>query len=224
MRQGAELHGHEAVKAWQPDGSGFRVEADRGRYFAERLVFCGGAWSEPLLRDANVPLRVTRQTMGWFWPRQPEMFAYSRFPCWALDLEERSRFRGVHYGFPMMPDNPGFKIALHWPGEECDPDRVDRTPRPGDEVDLREALGRHFPGVGENAPLLSLRVCLYTNTSDSHFILDLHPRHERVSIACGFSGHGFKFASVVGEAMADLAMHGKTALPIGFLGLRRFGE
>lgn len=222
MRRGAEIRGHEPVTRWEADARGVRVKTERAAYTAERLVFCGGAWTSRLLAELGLPLRVTRQVMGWFWPREPDAFAYGRFPCWALDLEERKNFRGVHYGFPMAPTNPGFKIALHWPGETCDPDRVDRSPRPGDEADLRGALREHFPGVGADAPLLSLQVCLYTNSPDGHFILDRHPHHERVSIACGFSGHGFKFASVIGEAMADLAMHGRTDLPIGFLGLHRF--
>jgi sarcosine oxidase len=75
-----------------------------------------------------------------------------------------------------------------------------------------------------DGPLLSMRICLYTNSPDGHFIVDRHPVHERVTIACGFSGHGFKFAPVIGQALADLAVDGGTALPIGFLGLKRFGK
>ena len=73
-----------------------------------------------------------------------------------------------------------------------------------------------------DGPLAAMHVCLYTCSPDSHFVVDRHPRERRATIACGFSGHGFKFASVMGEALADLATRGATELPIGFLGFRRF--
>jgi len=93
-------------------------------------------------------------------------------------------------------------------------------PLPGDEDDFRPVLSKYLPEA--DGPLLSIRTCMYTVSPDSHFIIDRLPRHERVTIACGFSGHGFKFATVVGEVLADLAMHGKSEMPIGFLGFQRF--
>ncbi|MCZ6494017.1 MAG: FAD-dependent oxidoreductase, partial [Planctomycetota bacterium] len=116
---------------------------------------------------------------------------------------------------------PGLKVAHHFPGEPTTPDTIDRQALPEDEDDFRPALGRFIPHA--DGPLLSLHVCMYTNTPDSHFIIDRHPAHDRVTLACGFSGHGFKFASVIGEALADLALTGRTDLPIEFLGLGRFG-
>ncbi|MFB3137969.1 MAG: FAD-dependent oxidoreductase, partial [Phycisphaerales bacterium] len=107
------------------------------------------------------------------------------------------------------------------PGQPTTPDAIDRQSLPGDEDDFRPALRRFIPHA--DGPLLSMRVCMYTNTPDSHFIIDRHPAHDRVTIACGFSGHGFKFASVIGEALADLALTGRTDLPIEFLGLGRLG-
>jgi glycine/D-amino acid oxidase-like deaminating enzyme len=93
---------------------------------------------------------------------------------------------------------------------------------PADEADFRPALGRFIPGA--DGPLLAVRTCLYTNTPDSHFIIDRHPHLPGVAIACGFSGHGFKFASVVGEVLADLSVSGSTMHPVGFLGLGRFAR
>ena len=118
-----------------------------------------------------------------------------------------------------MPENPGLKIARHGRGQPTDPDAVKRDATPQDESEVRQIVERNLPdGVG---PLLSLRTCLYTNSPDGHFILDAHPAHPNVLLACGFSGHGFKFASVIGEVMADLAMQGATPLSVGFLGLSR---
>jgi sarcosine oxidase len=221
MRRGAELHGCEPVTSWDAAGDRVTVRTGRGVYHARHLVFAGGAWSGRLVRDLGVELKVTRQTLGWFWPRAPESFALGRLPVWAVDPAHGGPYRGIYYGFPMMPDAPGVKIALHWPtAEAVDPDTVDRRPLAGDEGPLREAVRRCLPAA--DGPLLSLRVCLYTSSPDGDFIIDRHPRHERVTVACGFSGHGFKFASVIGEVLADLATTGRSAQPIGFLGLERF--
>ena len=120
----------------------------------------------------------------------------------------------------MLSDNPGLKVARHGLGPVTDPDTVSRAPTAADEAEVNDILARNLPdGVG---PLLSMRVCLYTNSTDGHFIIDADPKHPNVILACGFSGHGFKFASVVGEVLADLALEGKTALPAHFLGLGRF--
>jgi sarcosine oxidase len=99
---------------------------------------------------------------------------------------------------------------------------VARDILPGDEETFRAGLRQFLPDA--NGPLLALRTCLYTNSPDGHFIIDRHPQHARVLVAAGFSGHGFKFASVIGEALADLAATGRTALPIDFLKLQRFGR
>ena len=216
LRAGAELHGREAVMEWRADAHGATVHTTRAVYHADHLVFCGGPWSGKLLRDLGVPLVVTRQVLGWVWPRKPELFALGQFPVWAIDRQDGT----LHYGFPMTSDVPGFKLAHHGPGEPTDPDRVEREPRPGDEETFRAVLRQMIPAG--DGPLLSMKVCLYTNSPDQHFIIDRHPESERVTIACGFSGHGFKFASVVGEILADLATTGRTALPAQFLRLDRF--
>jgi sarcosine oxidase len=216
MRHGAEIHGHEPVTAWEADRLSVTVRTAAGAYRAARLVVCGGAWSDKLVRDLGVPLRVTRQVLGWVQPRTPDAFRLGNFPCWMIEHADGTG----HYGFPTVSDNPGFKVAHHAPGPRVDPDTLDRNAVPADERDFRDVLRRFIPGA--DGPLLSLRLCMYTNSLDGHFILDRHPAHENVAVACGFSGHGFKFASVVGEAMADLATAGTTKLPIGFLGLKRF--
>jgi sarcosine oxidase len=216
LRAGAELHGHEAVTAWQSSSDGVAVTTARGTYRAKKLIFCGGAWSTKLVADLGVKLTVTRQVLGWLWPRNPEPFALGRHPVWGIEQADGS----LAYGFPMMSDNPGLKMARHAPGTPADPDTIAREPVAGDEQEVTGIAQRYLPdGLG---PVLALRICMYTNSPDGHFILDRHPRHENVLLACGFSGHGFKFASVIGEVLADLAMDGRTNMPVQFLGMSRF--
>jgi sarcosine oxidase len=218
LRAGAELHGHEPVIDWHAGPLGVTVRTRFGEYSADRLIFCSGAWSGQLIRELGIELLVTRQVVGWVWPKRPELFELGKLPVWGI--EERSG--GMAYGFPLMPENPGLKIALHARGPTVDPNQISRDILPGDEAEVCGVAERYLPdGKG---PLLSLRVCMYTNSPDSHFIIDTHPKYPRVILACGFSGHGFKFASVVGEILADLSCAGKTELPIEFLRLNRFSR
>ncbi len=213
---GAEIHAREPVTSWQADEHGASVVTQRGTYHADRLVLVGGAWSGRLLADLGVPLAVTRQTGGWTWPRRPELFELGRFPVWSIAREDGSS----HYGFPMLPDNPGFKTGHHWRSQAIDPDRVERGILPGDEEDFRYPIEHFLPDA--DGPTLALRTCLYTNSPDGNFIIDRHPRHPRVVLACGFSGHGFKFMPVIGEIMSQLALGERPELAIEFLSLTRF--
>lgn len=220
LQHGAMLHAHEPVIDWSQSASGVTVHTAKRSYLADQIIFCGGAWSAQLLCDLGLPLVVTRQVLGWVWPKKPEQFAIGTLPVWAINNPDGS----IHYGFPMLPGGshgrPGFKIAHHFQGTPTTPQTIQRIPHPDDESDFRHVLERFIPDA--NGPLLSMAVCMYTNSPDSHFIIDRHPHHGRAIIACGFSGHGFKFASVMGEVLADLAMHGRSDLPVEFLGLQRF--
>ena len=137
----------------------------------------------------------------WTQPKRPDHFAMGAFPVFNMEAEE-----GRFYGFPVY-GMPGFKLGkYHHRGERTDPDRVNRRVDAEDEAVLRQGIARYFPDA--NGPTLAMKTCLFTNTPDEHFILDLHPEYEQVSIAAGFSGHGYKFCSVVGEIMADFALEG----------------
>ena len=218
LRNGAELHGHEAVIDWTTDAAGVSVTTDQTTYQADHLVITAGAWSARLLKSLGIQLTITRQVLGWTTPRQQELFAPERFPCWFIETEPGFG----HYGFPILPGQPGFKSALHKPATAVDPDTVERDPQPEDEATIRSALASYIPDA--NGPLLALRTCLYTNSSDSHFIIDRAPdHHDRLTLATGFSGHGFKFAPVVGEIIADLVSIGKSSHPIDLFSLSRFG-
>ena len=126
---------------------------------------------------------------------------------------------GRYYGFPVY-GVPGFKIGrYHHLDEHTAPDEVDRHVYPQDEEVLRAAVSRYFPHA--NGPTMALKTCLFTNSPDEHFILGLHPEYPQVSLAAGFSGHGFKFCSVVGEIMAELATQGETRHDISLFNPRR---
>jgi sarcosine oxidase len=197
---GAEIHGREDVIEWQPisNGDGVRVVTNRAEYEADSLVITGGAWNSrllPFLRGYAVP---ERQVLAWLQPERPELFTPERFPVFNLLVPE-----GRYYGFPVH-SIPGFKFGKYHHFEEVvHPDTYDREPNFEDEEVLRDFAARYFPeGAG---PTMTLKTCMFTNSPDKHFIIDLHPEFPQVSFAAGFSGHGYKFASVIGEVMADLA-------------------
>jgi sarcosine oxidase len=209
---GAELETNERVLEWESTSAGVRVTTDRASFEAERLVLAAGAWAGEL---TGLPIVAERQVLAWLDPLSPELFTPERFPVFNLIVEE-----GRYYGFPVF-GIPGFKFGrYHHLEEQGDPDVLDRKPAPRDERVLREFAERYFPdGAG---PTSSLKTCLFENTPDEHFLLGLHPEHENVIVAGGGSGHGFKFASVIGEIVAQLARGESPPLDIGLLSPGRF--
>ena len=156
-----------------------------------------------------------RQVLAWLQPTRPELFEPERFPVFLIDVPD-----GSYYGFPVH-DVPGFKFGrYHHLREPIDPDDRDRTARPEDETILRAFATRYFPD-GAGATVM-LKACIFTNTPDEHFIIDRLPESPQVSVAAACSGHGYKFCSVIGEIMADLAMDGETGHDIGLFRLDRF--
>jgi sarcosine oxidase len=127
---------------------------------------------------------------------------------------------GRFYGFPVY-SVPGFKLGkYHHRCEHVGPDQMDRDCHLEDEEILRVGIHRYFPDAG--GPTLDMKTCLFTNSPDEHFILDLHPEYPQVAMAAAFSGHGFKFCSVVGEIVADLVLEGRTRFDIDMFRLSRF--
>jgi sarcosine oxidase len=215
---GATVHDGETVLGWTASSDGVVVETDHDRYVGGALVVAGGSWSDRLLASLRLPLTVTRQPLFWVDPGASGSAHHDlgAGPCWAVQRPDRP---GLFYGFPRLPGRfgmtAGIKLAHHAPGEPADP----RAPRRGAErAELNavlDAVRPFLPGI--TGPQRGERVCLYTLSPDGHFIIDRHPQHDNVVYACGFSGHGFKFAPVVGEALADLALVGHTDLPVAFL-------
>lgn len=212
---GAEIHGRERVLGWEPAGEGVRVRTDHDVYTADRLVVTAGAWNGELVDVLAGLLEPERQVLAWLQPGNPALFQPGRFPVFNCLVDE-----GRYYGFPIY-GVPGFKFGrYHHLEEVVDPERVNREPTVEDEAILREFADRYFPEG--NGPTMALKQCMFTNTPDHHFIIDLHPRYPQVSFTSPCSGHGFKFASVIGEIMADLAERGETRHNIEFFRLGRF--
>lgn len=216
MANGADLRFRDPVRSWEatPDG-GVRVTTESGTHDADRLVITAGPWARhlvPRLERLAVP---ERQVVCWLQPMRPELFTPERFPVFIMDVED-----GSYYGFPVH-DVPGFKFArYHHRREPIDPDEADRAANAEDEALLRSFATRYFPdGAG---PTVMLKACIFTNSPDEHFIVDQLPDSPQVSIAAGFSGHGYKFCSVIGEIMADLSVEGSTRHDIGLFRLDRF--
>jgi sarcosine oxidase len=191
-----------------------RVESARGTYLANRLVLTPGPWANELLADARVPIEVWRIVNAHFEPRQPELYAPERCPIYLFSVPE-----GDYYGFPATLGE-GVKLGRHDVGEVCTPRTIRREVDPAEVEQLRAALAKYLPGAA--GALKWTLTCMYSMTPDRHFILDRHPEHANVAIGCGFSGHGFKFASAIGEVLADLATEGRTRFEIGFLSANRF--
>jgi sarcosine oxidase len=214
QRAGAEIHGRERVLDWERDGEAIRVTTDRASYRAARLVVCAGAWIGKLVPELAPLARPERQVLAWFQPRRPDLFRPEGFPVFNLAVAE-----GRYYGFPAW-GVPGFKVGRYRHlGEVVDPDELDREPTAADEALLREFTARYFPDAA--GPTMALRVCLFTNTPDEHFVVDRHPTDPRVILASPCSGHGFKFCSVIGEVLADLAERGETRHDVGLFRLDR---
>ncbi len=206
---GADLRFEEPVLSWEASGEGVRVETPEGSYEAERLVISPGAWAPQLLADLRIPLEVERQVMYWFEPTGGlEPFLPDRFPIFIWEPDDGEIFYGIPDGL-----RGGVKAAFHHAvGVQTTPETLDRDVRDAEISRIRERLATHIPQLAGRC--LDARACMYTNTPDLHFVISLHPDHPQVAIACGFSGHGYKFCSVVGEILADLATEGTTRHPI----------
>jgi sarcosine oxidase len=225
IRDGAEIHANEKVLDWKKDGASVIVTTDKNVYRCSKLIITAGAWARKMIPALSGKLKITRQFVAWINPKNWDEFTFNNFPCWLLADDEKP---GCYYGFPVLPEPEfggpaGLKLAHHYPALETEPDHVNREATYEDEKNLEYALNKYLPGCFES--FLSYKVCLYTNSPDEDFIIDKLPGSEdRVVFATGFSGHGFKFASVVGEILSDLAVNGASDLPIGFLRAGRFGS
>lgn len=207
MKLGTEIHGCEAVRTWKEERGRVTVRTERATYQAKRLVITAGPWAAkviPFLKTNNLAV-PERQVLIWTQPLKPEHFQVKTFPIFNMETEEGGGMQR-YYGSPEF-GIPGFKIGkYHHLHERMDADRVDRQCHPRDEKVLRKAIQRYFPDA--NGPTLSMKTCLFTNSPDEHFLIGRHPGTRNVVVAAGFSGHGFKFASVVGEILSDLALEG----------------
>jgi sarcosine oxidase len=210
-RRGAELRHDEPVRSWSVTAGGVRVRTGRGTHDAGSLVLAPGRWAPELLAGLALPLRVERRVMHWFDPPGGvDEFRPGRFPVWIWDCDDGT----APYGVPAVgPADGGVKTSMHY-----SPDRPagDWTP-----TEIAALLSPLLPGLGDRH--LRAVDCSYTLTPDEHFVVGRHPAHENVLLACGFSGHGFKFTPVLGEVLAQLVVDGSTPFSLELFDPMRFG-
>ena len=213
-RHGAALRFDEPMLDLAPAGSGWRVRTAKGEHRARRVVLATGAW---MGRHSPLPLAVERQVQHWFAPREAERdrFRAGHCPVWAVETAPGR----LLYGFPEF--GSGVKAALHHQGESADPDAARRPADDGERRHIESLLRRHVPGLG---PVVRSEVCLYANTPDQDFAIGPDPARPGVVLASPCSGHGFKFASAVGEALAHLATDREPPVSLGPFDPTRFGR
>lgn len=212
--RGATLRTQTRVDRWTIEGDGVVVEAGGERYVGKQLVITAGGWFADAVQSLGVSLNVERQVQLWWQPADVNAIAPGRTPVFIHFVDDRA-----YYSIPPFGDY-GIKISRHHGGEITTADAVDRTCRDADEADVRNYIRRHIPAA--DGPRIDAQVCLYTNTPDDHFLVDRLPGADRVWVAGGFSGHGFKFGPVIGDALADFVCDGRTNAPIDHFRFNRF--
>ena len=222
-KYGAEINSNEKVTEWKNEGNTVVVKTDKQTYQCNKLIITAGAWAGKMIAGFTDKIKVTRQFVAWIKTKNDGQFELNKFPCWMVSDDEK---HGCYYGFPLLDtkkfgEPAGLKLAHHFPFQTTDPNNVNRQATESDIENLKYCLNKYLPNVFNS--ILHTKICLYANSPDENFIIDTLPGYEEnVSIACGFSGHGFKFASVVGEILSDLATEGRSHLPIEFLNAKRF--
>jgi sarcosine oxidase len=215
-RAGADVRRDEVVTGWEAASDGVRVMTASGEYRATQLVISGGAWMRALVPDLAPVLKVVRQPIHWFVPAShAEEFSAAHCP---VTLWEYAPNR-VFYTLPDFGD--GVKAAVHYEGQPVDPDHVDRRTSAAEDAQVTDLLRRFMPHA--TGPVRESQVCLYTNTPDLHFIIDVHPEHpSNVVVVSACSGHGFKFASAIGEIVRDLLDGTKPRFDLSMFRMARF--
>lgn len=213
QRSGADLRYDQPVLNWAATPAGVRVTTPAGSWHARQLVITAGAWISRLVPELARSFRVERQVLHWFEPRGTSAhFSPGRCPIHLWQFDGQHFF----YGFPYQ--NGGIKVARHHDGQAADPDTVNRAISPAEVDDMRSIVQRFLPDAA--GPIQQSTVCLYTNTPDEHFWIDRHPAHPNVLVASPCSGHGFKFASVIGEVLGELATVGASRFDLNLFKTR----
>ncbi|TWT31777.1 N-methyl-L-tryptophan oxidase [Blastopirellula retiformator] len=218
QQHGADLIADTEVFAWRRDGNGFCVSTSRGEYRTAKLILAGGAGATQLCAELKVPLRILRKHLHWYAIDDARLRESDGCPCYFFESAG-----SYFYGFPEIVAGGGLKGAEHSGGDELkSPWDYDHAADEIDQQRIEAFFGRSIPGVSRKS--LRHETCLYTVTPDENFLLGLWPGEDRVAVAAGLSGHGFKFAAVLGEALADLIVTGQSLLPLEFLAPDRFAR
>lgn len=221
QRHGAELHRGETVQRFAQAGDVVTVTTDRGEYPARSLLVCAGPWLPSLLApDLARLFTITRQVLYWFELAAPAAeFTPPRFPVWIWELQDRAH---VIYGFPSL-DGASLKLATEQYARTTSAEAAPREVA-ADECERmhRDLVAPFLPGLGPRC--VQAATCLYTATPDFHFLIDRHPGMPDVILASPCSGHGFKHSAAVGEALAQMALDGRSAIDLAPFSLQRFRD
>lgn len=220
--EGAVLLENQLVESWSDANNMITVKTKNATFIADKIVFTAGGFSQKLLPYQSYKLVPRRQITCWFEPKKPLLFTKEKFPCFIYTTSE---VPGSFYGFPMVPagqnySKMGIKVGYHYPGEAIDPYTLNEFNNTKDAKLIKKFMQNFIPDGYKSS--FATKACIYTYSEDGHFIIENHKTHKNVSLACGFSGHGFKFTPLVGEILTDLCLNGKTKHSIGFLSSDRF--
>ncbi len=220
--RGATILENQLVEDWSEGDNIITVKTKNTTYTADKIIFTAGGFTNNLLPFKKNELVPRRQITCWFEPKEPALFSSDKFPCFLYTTPD---LPGAFYGFPLLSTGDGsgkmgVKIGYHFPGEIIDPYTMHDFDQEKESKLIKEFMLDYIPKGYKS--VLSIKSCIYTYTEDGHFILEKHKDYKNVSVACGFSGHGFKLAPLVGEILADLSLEGKTDNPIAFLSSDRF--
>jgi sarcosine oxidase len=222
---GAEIHQNEAVRSWRIQSDIVTIVTDKAHYSADKMIVTAGPFTRTILPNFQPSLITTRQLVAWMSPTHWNEFAMNEFPCWVIEEEGTE---GIYYGFPMLPiegfPGPiGLKLAHHRPGVNIDPSQPKDFDTDREEQHLMQMVKKYFSDT--QMKLLNIRSCIYTYSSDSDFIIDYLPEtHQKVIVAAGFSGHGFKFVPAIGSILADMARGTSMDIDVEFLSLARLNR
>jgi sarcosine oxidase len=213
LEHGADLHEHARVLAIEERGGEVAVQVKDAWYRARTLIIAAGPWTSQALRnfDVALPLEITKEQAMYFAPRDLDAFELGRFPVWIW-MDDPS-----FYGFPVFGE-PAVKVTQDAGGKPVDPDTRGFEADPAITQRVRDFLARSLPGALGTEHLI--KTCLYTLTPDRDFILDALPEHPNVYVAVG-AGHAFKFASVIGRILSDLAIDGRTPSDVSQFSIKR---
>jgi len=206
-QDGAVLHFNERVTAIEPDDSGVMIVSDAGRYRARKAIVAAGSYVGGLVPAVAPFAKPIFVTVGWYGSRVPHATALGRMPGFLIDDGENGSF----YGFPDLGE--GVKVGKHGHFfQPLDPEAPNPEIGPRDRAATDQFMARRIPAVSPTG--LRYLSCRYTMLPGEDFLIDFAPGEKNLIVASPCSGHGFKFASVIGEILADLAIEGGTRLPI----------
>lgn len=220
-QHGADVKEHTRVTRLDIKPGHVEVETTAGAFQAERLIITAGAWTRGLLASIglDLPLQPVRCQEAHFQPvTAPNNFTADHMPVFISHGTDEHGHKA--YGLPSV-DGSGVKVAYHGGTPVDDPSQIDYEPSPEMVEHIRTFARKHLPVIGDS-PLALTRICLYTMTPDEHFIIDRHPEHSHVIIASPCSGHGFKFSTLIGRILTDLALRGRTEYDISLFNVNRF--